>query len=349
MEKGWIKLHRKILKSALWKDCNMAQKVVLITLLIMANHENNEWIFNGEKYKCKPGQFVTSLKSIQEKAGQDISIMQIRTSLLKFENYGFLTRVATKRSSLITIENWRLYQSDIENITNNQQSNQHSDEHSNQHSEQQNNQQSEDMAEYVANTRFKGNKKDKITQQITQQVTQSLTHELTQSLTTNKKIRNKELNNSIKDTMLCPSPNEDGQENVEKVNMKSQIDQVIAAWNNIDGIQKIIKVSKGTQRYNLLTARINEYGLDKVLECVHGVEHSSFLKGYTSQNGWKADFDWIVKPANFIKILEGKYVDKQSLNDKTSNQNITPVSDKSLKKRDVSNMTQEEIDEFIFD
>lgn len=35
-------------------------------------------------------------------------------------------------------------------------------------------------------------------------------------------------------------------------------------------------------------------------------EASSFLKG-GGKNNWHADFDWIMKPTNFQKILEGKY------------------------------------------
>ena len=107
---GWIKVHRKLLENSLWENCTAEQKVIFITLLLMANHEEKEWIFKGEKYICKPGQFVTSLKSIQEKVGKDISIMQIRRSLEKFEVYQFLTSKSTNKNRLITIENWELYQ-----------------------------------------------------------------------------------------------------------------------------------------------------------------------------------------------------------------------------------------------
>ena len=89
IDKGWIKLYRQLLNKAIWQCSTMEQKVILITLLLMANHEEKEWEWQGEKFKCKPGQFVTSLKSIAEKAGSDISIQNVRTAIAKFEKYNF--------------------------------------------------------------------------------------------------------------------------------------------------------------------------------------------------------------------------------------------------------------------
>ena len=37
-------------------------------------------------------------------------------------------------------------------------------------------------------------------------------------------------------------------------------------------------------------------------------EASSFLKG--EDGGWKASFDWLIKEANMLKVLEGNYADK---------------------------------------
>lgn len=76
----------------------------------MANYEEKEWEWQGKKFKCKPGQFITSLKSIAEKAGPGISLQNVRTALSKFEKYEFLTNQSTKTGRLITIVNWELYQ-----------------------------------------------------------------------------------------------------------------------------------------------------------------------------------------------------------------------------------------------
>jgi len=115
---GWIKLHRCIEQKAIWSNSTPEQKVILITLLLMANHNERQWEWKGEKFFCKPGQFITSLKNIQLRCGPGVSISKIRTSLVRFEKYGFLTMQTTKQGRLITIINWSTYQVEDKNIAN---------------------------------------------------------------------------------------------------------------------------------------------------------------------------------------------------------------------------------------
>lgn len=114
---GWIKLHRQLMDKAIWIESTPEQKVILVTLLMMANHEGKEWEWKGEKYKVQPGQIITSLPSIAEKCGKGISIQNIRTALKRFEKLGFLTDESTNQNRLITIINWGFYQSSEENLT----------------------------------------------------------------------------------------------------------------------------------------------------------------------------------------------------------------------------------------
>ncbi|MDT2601014.1 DnaD domain protein [Enterococcus hulanensis] len=110
MTGGWIKLYRQLLEKPIWLESSPEQKVILITLLSMANHEEKEWEWQGVPYKAKPGQFVTSLESIRKKCGKGISLQNVRTALKRFEKYEFLTNQSTKQNRLITIVNWGLYQ-----------------------------------------------------------------------------------------------------------------------------------------------------------------------------------------------------------------------------------------------
>ena len=119
--KGWIKLHRELTDKAIWLDSTPEQKTILITLLTMANHEENEWIWKGEKYKVKKGQFITSLDSITKKCGKGVSVQNVRTALKRFEKYEFLTNESTNKNRLITIVNWGSYQGKEENQQANQQ------------------------------------------------------------------------------------------------------------------------------------------------------------------------------------------------------------------------------------
>lgn len=117
MDKGWITLHRKLLDKPIWFESTPEQKVILITLLLMANHKEREWEWMGKPYKAKPGQFVTSLESIRQKCGKGISLQNIRTAIKRFEKYEFLTNEVTKVNRLITIVNWEFYQDKNSELT----------------------------------------------------------------------------------------------------------------------------------------------------------------------------------------------------------------------------------------
>lgn len=110
MSHGWIKLHRDLKEKPIWKSSTPEQKTILVTLLMMANHKENEWEWMGKPFKAKPGEFVTSIKSITEECGKGISSQNVRTALKRFENYGFLTKESTKVNTLINIVNWGVYQ-----------------------------------------------------------------------------------------------------------------------------------------------------------------------------------------------------------------------------------------------
>lgn len=123
MSKGWIKLHRKIQNSDMYKNLNSVQRDVMINCLLLANHKSNKWEWQGEIFECDPGQFITSLSSLKEKCAKDVSTQNIRTAIDKLEKWDFLTNKSTKTGRLITICNWSKYQAD-ENETNKATNNQ---------------------------------------------------------------------------------------------------------------------------------------------------------------------------------------------------------------------------------
>ena len=46
------------------------------------------------------------------------------------------------------------------------------------------------------------------------------------------------------------------------------------------------------------------------MEVIDKVSKSDFLCGNKGDGEWKANFDWIMKPDNFQKIIEGAYDNK---------------------------------------
>ncbi|MEE6717007.1 hypothetical protein [Schleiferilactobacillus harbinensis] len=113
---GWIKLYRKLIDDPVWVLSTPEQKTILITLLLMANHRENKWEWQGQKFNVQPGQMITSTESIRQKSGKGISIKNVRTSLKRFENLGFLANESAKTGRLITIANWGKYQCSDEEV-----------------------------------------------------------------------------------------------------------------------------------------------------------------------------------------------------------------------------------------
>lgn len=109
---GWIKIYRCLIDKPIWAMSSPEHKVILITILLSANHRDNEWEWQGQKFICKSGQLITSLEKLSEKCGKGVSIQNIRTALKRFSTYNFLTDQPTKTGRLITITNWESYQED---------------------------------------------------------------------------------------------------------------------------------------------------------------------------------------------------------------------------------------------
>lgn len=114
---GWVKLYRSLLDKPIWVYSTPEQKVVLITTLGLASYSEKQWEWQGKKFICNPGQFITSSTSLAKRAG--VTRQNVRTALKRFQKYEFLTYESTKTGILITLTNWEEYQAKPEELTNN--------------------------------------------------------------------------------------------------------------------------------------------------------------------------------------------------------------------------------------
>ena len=89
-----------------------------------------------------------------------------------------------------------------------------------------------------------------------------------------------------------------------------------AADSSID-IPAFIKFFNG--RLEALQARCREFGKGAVVRMILNAARSSFLNGRGKQC-WRASIDWLLKPNNFPKVLEGVYFDPQRRNEKSPEQ-----------------------------
>lgn len=72
-----------------------------------------------------------------------------------------------------------------------------------------------------------------------------------------------------------------------------------------DKLPQITVMTDG--RKTAVKARIAEHGKEAIRTVFRNVLQSPWLLGSNERN-WRADFDWLFKASNFVKVLEGKYI-----------------------------------------
>ena len=98
---GYIKLYRSLLDWEWYDDANTMR--LFVHLLLSANHETKEW----HGIKIEAGQLIIGRLKLAEKL--KLSERKIRTALKHLKTTKEVTIETTKSYSLITLNNWHLY------------------------------------------------------------------------------------------------------------------------------------------------------------------------------------------------------------------------------------------------
>lgn len=80
------------------------------------------------------------------------------------------------------------------------------------------------------------------------------------------------------------------------------------------------------KRRKAIKARAAQYGKQAIFDVFQLVLKSPFLLGENDRN-WHCDFDWIFKPTNFTKILEGNYNGKRTDTAATRRESVSRLKD----------------------
>lgn len=95
---------------------------------------------------------------------------------------------------------------------------------------------------------------------------------------------------------------------IERREEKSDYKKIVAMYNETCvSFPKVSKLSE--QRKKAIKARLNTYSIKDFKKLFEEAEASDFLKGKNARN-WTASFDWLIKDANMVKVLDGNYKTK---------------------------------------
>ena len=109
---GWIKLHRSIIDSAVFSDADVLK--VWIWLLCNVAYDDHDVVYLGKVIPLKKGQIITGRQKLSQQIGMSEGKIYRATNILK--SLGNITVKSNNRYSIITVENWLKYQSEMPHV-----------------------------------------------------------------------------------------------------------------------------------------------------------------------------------------------------------------------------------------
>lgn len=110
MSYGWISIHRKIQDNLIWNDKPFNRGAAWVDLLLLANHEDKNVLFNGSIIEVKRGEKITSLRKLSERWGWSREKTKNFLILLKSEN--MIDFKTDHQKTTYKIVNYNVYQNE---------------------------------------------------------------------------------------------------------------------------------------------------------------------------------------------------------------------------------------------
>jgi biotin operon repressor len=83
-------------------------------------------------------------------------------------------------------------------------------------------------------------------------------------------------------------------------------DHVLEAWNDMAATCGLPKARMNDARRKRLRSMIRQHTITDFTEAIGCVERNSWMHG-ENDRGWRADFDFLLQPKSFAKLMEGSY------------------------------------------
>lgn len=105
---GWIKLHRQLLESELWKCESFTRGQAWVDLILLANHQDSYFYKRGNKIDVKRGQIGRSEVELSDR--WKWSRTKVRKFLNDMEKEQQIIQQKTTVTQILTVVNYDLYQ-----------------------------------------------------------------------------------------------------------------------------------------------------------------------------------------------------------------------------------------------
>lgn len=279
-----------------WFKSNSDIFKVFVYLVFNANTGDKKW---QAKYDVKRGQLITSLSTICSDTG--LTIRAVRTVLSHLEKTGEISIKATNKNSIITICNYDAYQ--------NQKT--ESDTQTDTPSDIQTDTQTDTPSDTPTDNNVTINKKQKnIYQNLGANA--PLSSGTTAKGDTPTDIPENGETNKDADTLILTPPQPKKEKSCAKKEKDDAIDfDALREFFNKTmqgrGIHQITSITG--KRQQAVAARAREHGKNAIATVIENAAKSKFLNAETPEN-FLADFNWLFRPENFVKVLEGKYTNR---------------------------------------
>lgn len=309
----WIKLNAAIADHWIWQD---AEKLKWwLDLILLAAWKDRKQLVGKQVVLLQRGQLIAPISYLCKRWKR--SRTMVENFLKNLQEDGMISKGTMNTIAIITITNYEMYQnknsateSAYESATERayESASEKAFEKASQH-----------LCESAS---YKGREANqKATERATESAYQSATESATESVTpraTNVEYNNNIYNNNIynikEDSLHSSSCVDKSTQNPAIIDFEKFVEffnQEIDANNSV--IPHIKAITE--RRKKMIQARIREHGKNSLAEVVRLMASSDYLNG-KNDRGWVADIDWMLKPNNYIKIIEGNYQDNKNDTDK---------------------------------
>lgn len=105
---------------------------------------------------------------------------------------------------------------------------------------------------------------------------------------------------------------------------KIDFNKLLSFFNSNRGLLPEVKKMSDARKNRILLLQ-KKYGKESIQIAIEKTRDSEFLQGDNKEN-WIASFDWIFKPANFLKILEDNYENREKPRNDISSKSNTEIA-----------------------